>query len=120
MESPVEEYRISKDINRTLPELGLFKQDIKSGQNKLYNVLKAYACYDNKLGYVQGMNYLAAMLLINVEDEVLAFWCLFYILFRKNWRKVYDDNTPKLMNFLKIVEERLGRNDPMLYRYLKK
>jgi hypothetical protein len=85
-----EEYNITKDINRTFPELNKFKEDISSGKNKLFNVLKAYSCYDNEIGYVQGMNYLAAMLLLYIEDEVKCFWCLVYLLHRKNWRQVYN------------------------------
>ena len=46
-----EEYKISKDIKRTLPELQMFREDYRTGKNKLFNVLKAYATYDNELGY---------------------------------------------------------------------
>lgn len=74
-----------------------------TGKNKLFNVLKAYACYDNEIGYVQGMNYLAAMLLIYIKSEAKVFWCMVHLLHRKNWRQVYNDNTPKLMNLLELV-----------------
>ena len=47
----VEEYKISKDLRRTLPDLKYFSEDHNTGQNKLFNVLKAYACYDNEIGY---------------------------------------------------------------------
>jgi Rab-GTPase-TBC domain len=46
------------------------------------------------------MNYLAAVLLYVVKDEVQSFWCLFSLLFKRNWRMIFDDNTPKLMNLL--------------------
>lgn len=29
----------------------LFRDDVESGKNKLFNVLKAYSCYDNEVGY---------------------------------------------------------------------
>ena len=45
------EGKIIKDIDRTLPELKVFQDDVYSGHNKLYNVLKAYANYDNEIGY---------------------------------------------------------------------
>lgn len=51
MEDPQEEYRISKDLRRTLPDLRLFFDDYKTGQNRLYNILKAYASFDSELGY---------------------------------------------------------------------
>ena len=69
LSNPNEEYKISKDIKRTLPDLQFFNEDYKTGKNRLYNVLKAYATYDNELGYAQGVNYLAALLLIYIEDE---------------------------------------------------
>jgi hypothetical protein len=52
MNNGEDEYNISKDIARTYPELGLFTEDLNGGKNKLYNVLKAYSCLDNEIGYV--------------------------------------------------------------------
>ena len=83
-------------------------------------MLKAYAIYDNEIGYVQGMNYLAAILLIHINDEEKAFWCLVHLLFRKNWRMIYDNNTPKLLNLLDLVKERMAKEDPQMLRHLEK
>lgn len=105
---------ISKDIYRTLPDTKLFSADYKSGQNALFNVLKAYTTYDNNIGYVQGMNYLAALLLIEIKDEIKVFWCLFSLLFKRNWRMIFDLNTPKLMNLLSLINDRLSKDDPVL------
>lgn len=90
-----------------MPETGLFLMDYKTGKNPLFNVLKAYTCYDNSVGYVQGMNYLAALLLIEIKDEQRVFWCMFSLLFQRNWRMVYDVHTPKLMNLLALINDRL-------------
>jgi TBC1 domain family member 10 len=43
---------IVKDVSRTLSDLGLFTEDLSAGNNRLYNVLKAYANYDNEVSYV--------------------------------------------------------------------
>lgn len=45
------DFTISKDILRTFPREELYKEDWKSGTNKLFNVLKAYAAYDKKVKY---------------------------------------------------------------------
>lgn len=45
------EYTISKDIMRTFPELDQHKEDISTGNNSLFNVLKAYAVYDPDVKY---------------------------------------------------------------------
>jgi hypothetical protein len=35
-----------------------------------------YALYDEDVGYTQGMNFIAALILVYVEDEFLA-WMIF-------------------------------------------
>jgi hypothetical protein len=52
MENEDAEAMISKDVLRTLSELKLWREDFSCGNNKLFNVLKAYANYDNEVGYV--------------------------------------------------------------------
>ena len=46
------EDQIDKDLGRTLPDLKLWREDYTQGNNKLFNVLKAYSNYDNEVGYV--------------------------------------------------------------------
>ena len=70
------ENQIKKDINRTMSELKLWREDSQGGNNKLYNVLKAYANYDQEVNYVQGMNYIVGLLLLYIPDEDQVFWCL--------------------------------------------
>jgi hypothetical protein len=65
------------------------------------------------------MNYLAALLLIEVKDEVKVFWCMFALLFKRNWRMIYDVNTPKLMNLLALINDRLSKDDPQLLAHFK-
>lgn len=57
---------IRKDVDRSLPQLGLWGEDLFAGNNKLYNVLMAYANFDPEVGYVQGINYIVAMLLFYI------------------------------------------------------
>jgi len=52
MDNNYDTYLIGKDVFRTLPDLNLFREDFKTGHNKLFNLLKAYSCYDNEVGYV--------------------------------------------------------------------
>lgn len=62
-ENPHGDFRIEKDLYRTLPGNKDFMQTSKSGKNKLFNVLKAYQAYDPATGYCQGMNFVVALLL---------------------------------------------------------
>lgn len=65
---------IDLDITRTFPKHRLFKT--KAGQQRLRAVLRAYAARNVALGYCQSMNFVAAMLIMIMKDDELAFWCL--------------------------------------------
>jgi len=52
MHNPECEGVIERDIPRTLPEFKLWPEDLHSGNNKLFNVLKAFSNYDTEVGYV--------------------------------------------------------------------
>jgi len=70
------ESQIEKDIGRTLADLTLW-EDEGNSSNKLFNILMAYANYDNEVGYVQGMNYIVALFLFYLpEQEETVFWSL--------------------------------------------
>ena len=43
---PHMEYKIGKDVHRTVPNKTLFQEPTQSGENKLYNVLNAYGHFD--------------------------------------------------------------------------
>jgi len=66
---------IMRDLNRTYPTHIFFMQRQGPGQRALYNVLRAYAAFDKRVGYVQGMGFIAAVLLLHMPEEE-AFWTL--------------------------------------------
>lgn len=90
----------------------------KTGEDMLFNILLAFANYDTQVGYVQGLNYIAAMLLMHIQDEESVFWCLIYILNRKNWRLIYVEEMPKLMSLIEFVETKLEKEYPLLSEHL--
>ena len=65
------------------------------------------------------MNYIAALLFMEVEDETKAFWCIFSLLFKRNWRMIFERNTPKLRNLLSLIDDRLRKDDPELLNHFK-
>jgi hypothetical protein len=65
------------------------------------------------------MNYIAALLLMEVHDENKAFWCLFSLLFKRNWRMIFETNTPKLRNLLSLIDDKLQKDDPELLNHFK-
>lgn len=65
---------IKIDLPRTFPDNIFFENhDIRL---KLFNVLVAYAHHNKDVGYCQGLNYIAGLLLIVTKDEEWAFWLL--------------------------------------------
>lgn len=66
---------IAKDVDRTFIEYRLFSNGNK-GQGMLYRVLAAYAVYNPEIGYCQGMNVLASVLLLARFSEEETFWAL--------------------------------------------
>ncbi|GIL46436.1 hypothetical protein Vafri_3433 [Volvox africanus] len=64
---------IMRDLNRTFPNHLAFMRRQSVGQKALFSVLWASAAYRPLVGYVQGMGFLAAVLLLYMPDED-AFW----------------------------------------------
>ncbi|XP_075713878.1 TBC1 domain family member 14 isoform X1 [Rhinoderma darwinii] len=65
---------IKLDISRTFPSLCIFQ---KGGpyHDMLHSILGAYTCYRPDVGYVQGMSFIAAVLILNLDtaDAFIAF-----------------------------------------------
>ncbi|KAJ0977620.1 hypothetical protein J5N97_013094 [Dioscorea zingiberensis] len=68
-ETSASELDIIRDISRTFPSHVFFQQRHGPGQRSLYNVLKAYSVYDRDVGYVQGMGFIAGLLLLYMSEE---------------------------------------------------
>ncbi|KAL3863850.1 hypothetical protein ACJMK2_005578 [Sinanodonta woodiana] len=83
---------IKLDVSRTFPHLCIFQ---KGGpyHDLLHSLLGAYACYRPDVGYVQGMLFIAAVLLLNMEVAE-AFICFANLL-----------NKPCQVAFFRIDEE---------------
>ncbi|AEE73811.1 Ypt/Rab-GAP domain of gyp1p superfamily protein [Arabidopsis thaliana] len=78
-ETSASELDIIRDISRTFPSHVFFQKRHGPGQRSLYNVLKAYSVYDRDVGYVQGMGFIAGLLLLYMSEED-AFWLLVALL----------------------------------------
>ncbi|VDO60248.1 unnamed protein product, partial [Onchocerca flexuosa] len=59
---------ILRDIHRTFPAHEYFKEAGGEGQESLYRISKAYSLYDEEVSYCQGLSFLAAALLLHVNN----------------------------------------------------
>ncbi|GKT56373.1 TBC domain-containing protein [Colletotrichum tofieldiae] len=73
-DDPLAVSQIEMDINRTLTDNIFFRKG--PGVSKLKEVLKAYARRNPEVGYCQGMNLIAANLLLIMPSAEDAFWIL--------------------------------------------
>ncbi len=78
-------------------------------------MLKAYSSYDPEIGYCQGMNFLAVLLLSYIPNEEDAFWALVYVLFENGWREIFNQNSNKIACILKSIENYIRDTWPKLH-----
>ena len=91
-----------------------------SGQNRLFNVLKAYTAYDPQVGYCQGMNFIASMLLRVMPDQEDAFWAFVFLMFDRDWRTIFSDDAKKVGYLLADLESHLKVHCKQVYRHVLK
>lgn len=113
---------IAKDISRTFPSHVFFAKPDGSGQRALYNVLRAYSVYDREVGYVQGMGFVAGLLLLHMPEED-AFWVM-VALFRgavhEPLEGLYSPGMPTVRRCLHQLEGLLGEHLPRLAAHFQR
>ncbi|OON23402.1 hypothetical protein X801_00680 [Opisthorchis viverrini] len=82
-------HAIKLDVSRTFPALGLF-QPGNPLHSPLHDLLAAYVAYKPEIGYVQGMSFLAAILLLVMDNTFEAFVMFANILERPCHRAFYS------------------------------
>tara|TARA_B110000285_G_scaffold219893_1_gene271000 strand:+ start:2161 stop:2781 length:621 start_codon:yes stop_codon:yes gene_type:complete len=109
-----------KDIPRTFPHLNQLFEQVHSLSKSLMNILGAFQNYRPDVGYVQGMCYLAAMLLIHQTrpDQCYVMFCNLILKYDILYDFYTTDHTSILKTykvFWKLIKERT----PILYDNLK-
>jgi hypothetical protein len=76
-QSAVEISKLEKVIKRDLGARTSYSKYVMAAglQDGLFGICKAYALYDEAVGYAQGMNFIAMPLLFNVSLVLKYFWC---------------------------------------------
>lgn len=67
-----------------------------AGKLSLQRVLRAYAVYDTEVGYCQGMNFLAGLLLTYMPNEACAFGGLVVLMQERKLRELYKTDLAQL------------------------
>eukprot|EP00922_Rhytidocystis_sp_ex-Travisia-forbesii_P061851 GHVS01091607.1.p1 GENE.GHVS01091607.1~~GHVS01091607.1.p1 ORF type:complete len:535 (-),score=67.13 GHVS01091607.1:797-2380(-) len=91
----VHDAEIGRDVGRTYPDIEMFRGKLSEGQVKLGRLLRACSLQLQDVGYCQGMNFIAATLLL-LFDEPTAFECMLALLHRYSMKDLYVPKLPKL------------------------
>lgn len=110
---------ISLDIPRTFPDNIYFKNDPDGKRKLLFNVLVAFAHHNQNVGYCQGLNFIAGILLLITEDEEITFWLL-RILIEKILPDYYTKEMMGLLTDLEVFSELVKIKVPDVYNHMKK
>lgn len=108
---------ITLDVSRTFPALCIFQ---KGGpyHEHLKNLLAAYTCFRPDVGYVQGMSFLAAMFLLNM-DAPDAFIAFANLINRPCQMAFFMVDQPMMDAYYKTFDVLLEDQIPRLYSHMK-
>lgn len=108
---------IPLDLPRTFPCLSFF-QEGGPLHASMREVLEAFTVYRPDIGYVQGMSFLAAMLLLNMEPFP-AFVCLANILHARHMMLLYRLQLVEMKRSFAVFEALLAEHAPRVARHLQ-
>jgi len=109
---------IPLDLPRTFPALSFFAEN-GPYHPKLREVLEAYVCHRPDVGYVQGMSYVAALLLL-VLSPYDAFSAMCNLLNRKIQLTFYSMDINKIQKYYKLFALLLSKFVPEAGTHLEK
>ena len=104
---------------RTFPKNLMFMNKLGDGQRKLYRVLCCFSSYNKKIGYLQGMGFIAGIFLSYASEEN-AFWLMQNYIKNYGLQDIYYKEFPGMKRnyfvFLKLMKKLL----PDIYALLTK
>lgn len=108
---------IRVDIGRTFAEVKAFDA---TQQQRLLRVLNAYAAYNPEVGYCQGMNFVAGLLLLVSACEEESFGILVCLLDNAGLAGFYKQRLPLLRRYLRACDKLVQEKVPELREHFIK
>lgn len=109
---------IQLDISRTFPHLCIFQEGGPYSET-LHSLLAAYVCYRPDVGYVQGMSYIAAILILNME-QFDAFICFANLLNQPLHLSAFTLNQVHMQAYYNAYNQIFCFNLPKLYSHFER
>ncbi|CAK9221019.1 unnamed protein product [Sphagnum jensenii] len=110
--------QIDHDLGRTFPMHPWI--DSADGRAALRRLLVAYSFRDSRVGYCQGMNFVAAMLLLVMKTEQDAFWMLAVLLENVLFNDCYAENLYGCHVEQRVFKDMFKKKFPRLAAHLDK
>jgi hypothetical protein len=113
---------IEWDLPRTFPTLAFF-HDGGVMHTGLERILLCFALYYPEIGYVQGLSFLVAMLLLQCMDEYEVFVCLTNIILapsRGNLHAFYRIEKPSIDGFVACFDYFFKKYLPLLHEHFQR
>lgn len=113
--------KLEKAIKRDLGSRTSYSKYAQSAglQDGLFGVCKAYALFDDAVGYAQGINFITMPLLFNMSEEE-SFTLLVRLMHKYNLRSLFEPEMPGLHLRLYQFERLLEDLEPALYVHLRR
>ncbi|KAJ3447899.1 usp6 n-terminal-like protein [Anaeramoeba flamelloides] len=108
------EIDIAKDLDRTFPKHQEYMKNKE--QLRLFRLLLAWSNYDTGTQYCQGMNFVAATLLLFLEEEQ-AFWTFVVLMTDYHMSGIYQDGFPLLQVYKFQFEQLMKKYLPKLFKH---
>ena len=114
---------VERDIIRTLPSHPLFSlhgtEECKQNREKLKSVLLALTSAEPEVGYCQGMNFVAAILLLNLNMNIEDSFFMFLAIVREyHFKHLYSPSVPllplRMFTFTRLVRQHV----PQVWHHL--
>jgi hypothetical protein len=113
--------KLEKTIKRDLGARTSYSKYVMAAglQDGLFGICKAYALYDEAVGYAQGMNFIAMPLLFNMPEEE-AFSLFVTLMNKYGLRELFVADMAGLHLHLYQFERLLEEFEPALYCHLRR
>ena len=109
---------IPLDLKRTLGGLQVFQKEQPLHQS-LNDLLEAFAAYRPDTGYIQGMAYLGAMLILHL-NTYRAFECFANMVFGSEMLRVfYSFDMQGIQGYYRVFEHFMKKKTPAVFKFFK-
>ncbi|KAI5694131.1 hypothetical protein M8J76_009857 [Diaphorina citri] len=109
---------IRTDLPRTFPENIFFRNSLEH-QQQLSRILKVFALDEKNIGYCQGLNYIAALILLVTKHEENTYW-IFRSVINKYFSDYYTKTLTGVVRDIDVLSELVKIKMPHLYDHISK